>query len=66
MTEKKREGFLKRLFNGGKSDCCSITIEEIKDDPTPACCETNTEASSEELKSGKPECVDPATKKPVT
>lgn len=29
--KQKREGILKRLFGGGKKDCCSIQIEEVQE-----------------------------------
>ncbi len=58
MTEKKKEGFLRRLFGADKSDCCSVIIEEIgeetEDTSSPACCGSTTEAPPEGLKSGKP------------
>ena len=51
MTEEKKEGLFKRLFGGKKENCCSITIEEVKEGdikenletiPSSGCCESDT------------------------
>jgi hypothetical protein len=70
MTEKKREGFLRRLFGAGKPDCCSVTIEEVgeetQDTSSPACCGPGDEAQpSKRIKSEKPRGVGSATRKPI-
>jgi hypothetical protein len=70
MTEKKREGFLRRLFGVNKTDCCSITIEEVgeepQDPPSSSCCGSTNDTPSKGLKSEKPGGVDSATRKPIT
>jgi hypothetical protein len=33
MTEKKKGGFIKRLFGGNKEGCCGVQIQEIKEAP---------------------------------
>lgn len=37
----ERPGLLKRIFGGGKQDCCAITIEELPPEveaPSSGCC----------------------------
>ncbi len=58
MTGHKKEGILKRFFGAGKNNCCSIRIEEVKEETqdtcSGGCCGSDTKALSQEVQKEKP------------
>lgn len=67
MNENKKKGLLQGIFGGKKSDCCSLKIEEVSEEPekqgaaeeSSSCCGTGSPCCGAQVESpGKRNAMD--------